>query len=717
MNFIEVVKTGGLQHDFYFDVSHALKQFRFAGTLLWALNNLSKSDPIGRCMLIETFHKTILSKFSRMGAAEAETTGTQYGEDFLTAIHGLRLTVNVGNSNVIMFEEFQKALADAFGGEYRDPFRLVSEYINDLTENMKLWVRRPTDFNAPYTSVVNASMTGKSRLIKEIAMKIPTIYICLREQNDGYPTACPKDIANIFTSPYYNPDISSESNEDNIVRLFLAFFYALLNHFSEWCQKYDAKNPAQLAELRKQLWLALAEPNKSGSESNSFWEEVGRDTRNTYSKKNEFGIPQLLEKMEEIWTTLKPFLTYTVNGKTESLLLIVWDEARILVNTNVGGQPADISLASVFRLLRRALRRMGRYGNPPVFRIFSLFSDTSSRLGNFQPRNDTDSSRAPIKVPGGPLMFRPIVLMPSLDAAARSIAITCNPIKVKGVSRLIRLGRVAWHMMKKKKTPVDLLELAVSKLYRTAREELSKLFASESLDDTKLKMLACLGPRLAIQVGPYVTATKELVASHMMTLERVGENHDHLEARYLSEPILCEAAAEGTATYGWTKPLEALVSEMRHGIVDKGYRGEFITKVLLCMAVEDVQRRVWENSTSHKGWKYSQPITVGQFLNSLLRSPAKKEQAIPASAKESTYPTSGKRELSSDDEGPDIRTTKKFEKMSFDDSTTDEEEEVHIDRSDGVPTPADGFVEYIDSEADLHGLFGPKTQKEARSNH
>jgi hypothetical protein len=99
-------------------------------------------------------------------------------------------------------------------------------------------------------------------------------------------------------------------------------------------------------------------------------------------------------------------------------------------------------------------------------------------------------------------------------------------------------------------------------------------------------MLACLGSWLAIQTGPHVTATKELVASHMMTLKRVGVNHDHLETRYLSEPILAEAAAAGTANHGWTKPLEALVPEMRHGIVDRGYRGEFITKVLLCMAVE-----------------------------------------------------------------------------------------------------------------------------------
>lgn len=148
------------------------------------------------------------------------------------------------------------------------------------------------------------------------------------------------------------------------------------------------------------------------------------------------------------------------------MLLIVWDEARILVNTGIDGRPsAESSLVNIFRLLRRVSRKLGRHGTLPAFRIFNLFTDTSSRLANFQPRNDTNSSRAPIEVPGGSLMFRPIVLMPSIDAAATSMDITCIPGEVKKPNRLIRLGRVAWHLMRKKKTPVNLLDLAVSKLY------------------------------------------------------------------------------------------------------------------------------------------------------------------------------------------------------------------------------------------------------------
>ena len=56
-------------------------------------------------------------------------------------------------------------------------------------------------------------------------------------------------------------------------------------------------------------------------------------------------------------------------------------------------------------------------------------------------------------------------------------------------------------------------------------------------------MLACLGPRIALQTGSFVTIARELIASYMMTLLRVGTDHDQLEGCYPSEPILAEASA------------------------------------------------------------------------------------------------------------------------------------------------------------------------------
>lgn len=85
----------------------------------------------------------------------------------------------------------ESAYSAAFGGDYMDPHGLISHYCCEISAMMKEWIKNPKNYIAPYTSMVTSSMMGKSRLIKELAMEIPTIYICLRnDTNDsGYPIA------------------------------------------------------------------------------------------------------------------------------------------------------------------------------------------------------------------------------------------------------------------------------------------------------------------------------------------------------------------------------------------------------------------------------------------------------------------------------------------------------------------------------------------------
>ena len=88
--------------------------------------------------------------------------------------------------------DFGTALNKAFSATYLDPHNMVQFYCKKLFNMMDDWVDNCDQFMAPYTSVVTSSMMGKSRLIKEIAMKIPMIYICVREGSalpyvDGYP--------------------------------------------------------------------------------------------------------------------------------------------------------------------------------------------------------------------------------------------------------------------------------------------------------------------------------------------------------------------------------------------------------------------------------------------------------------------------------------------------------------------------------------------------
>lgn len=69
----------------------------------WKISQLSQIRDIGKCMLIEMFYKTILSKFSGIDAAKAEEPIGEYGEDYLIAISSLKLTVDLGYSNVVIY--------------------------------------------------------------------------------------------------------------------------------------------------------------------------------------------------------------------------------------------------------------------------------------------------------------------------------------------------------------------------------------------------------------------------------------------------------------------------------------------------------------------------------------------------------------------------------------------------------------------------------------
>ena len=171
-----------------------------------------------------------------------------------------------------------------------------------------------------------------------------------------------------------------------------------------------------------------------------------------------------------------------------------------------------------------------------------------------------------------------------------------------------------------------LVALAEAKLTRRDADSLRRLFQSDPLDEgSRLIMLALLGSRLALQTGSFTALLPEMVSSHLMVLMRVSSDREHLEAFYPSEPILANASANITSQLGWTRPCQAMVSLFRHGMVEKGFRGEYVTKTLCCIAFEDAchdlkQKEEQPGEDQEILW-YSRPVPVFSFLNRLLRHP------------------------------------------------------------------------------------------------
>jgi len=161
-----------------------------------------------------------------------------------------------------------------------------------------------------------------------------------------------------------------------------------------------------------------------------------------------------------------------------------------------------------------------------------------------------------------------------------------------------------------------IISIATSKLLHTSDILLRKNpFNAQCLSPADLiTLLAVLAPRLALTIGPYTSEASELIASHLAVLTRTDDER-HLRTVYPSEPILAEASARLTHTYGWANPLRALVHYVQGGIVEAGFKGELITKIVSLMAMDRALSRI---PVAEDRWPHSRPIPVSDFLNQLV---------------------------------------------------------------------------------------------------
>ena len=533
------------------------------------------------------FHKIVLDNVKKLLSENPENSLAidHYAANFLDCLNNLKPVPIISDSSRPFLSS--DSIAEAFGSSYVDINKLVGHYSRKLRAFSKVWVdRQQGEHNAPCTSLVNASMMGKSRFQKQLCLHDPVIYFCFRRDESGYPPASKPSVIEFFDNPFGLKQYLATTRqvawiEDLFLNAYLLFFACLFEQV-----KLDMPQTGK-QQRRMDLWNLLAEPARSNmsERSNKFWDAVFERLR-SFHPKTRASSAAALAIVNAAYEPLLPLLCDS-HDPSEHMLLLVFDEARVLTEEALDGKsPANSSSAtSKFRMLRRSLRSMGTR----CPQIFSIVTDTTSRLTNFQSRGDTDSSRETIKDAPPPKMFPPIIILPTVDGAAEDLQATCDPQEVQSLHRLMSFGRVAWSAMEKSNHPQQLLQLAISKLMRYNPERLAELFRNSSTSNRR-RFLACLGPRLALQIGSSCEDARELVASHMMFLEYVGDDHVQLCTRYLSEPILAEASAQATAEYGWDAPLEALLYKILHGVVDAGFRGEFVTKALLCIAMEDAQR-------------------------------------------------------------------------------------------------------------------------------
>ena len=88
------------------------------------------------------------------------------------------------SAEVSLVEPDQEVFRDGFTRNYIDPHEDAMRIAHGLTQNMTQYCNAAITYVAPYTSLVNSSMMGKTRLMKELAKYLPIVYMCFRDTHE-----------------------------------------------------------------------------------------------------------------------------------------------------------------------------------------------------------------------------------------------------------------------------------------------------------------------------------------------------------------------------------------------------------------------------------------------------------------------------------------------------------------------------------------------------
>ncbi len=99
---------------------------------------------------------------------------------------------------------------------------MIENFLVYLNRKHQTW-NNNTNHYVPYSTIFQSSGYGKSRLIKEVAKKIPTVYLCLRDTSTGY---LPRTSADTDLFERVLKDLKGRSGVE--ISLCFADYYSML---------------------------------------------------------------------------------------------------------------------------------------------------------------------------------------------------------------------------------------------------------------------------------------------------------------------------------------------------------------------------------------------------------------------------------------------------------------------------------------------------------
>jgi len=458
--------------------------------------------------------------------------------------------------------EFQYASA-AFECEFKNNLNYVEyfrDYITSCYNNSK-------DTYIPYVSIVQSSGYGKSRLIKEYANQVYTLYLNLGIDRKCFPrtSACAKEFIVSFQKAK-DPDV--------------------------WFNTFLAMAAS----------LVVSKKNDNIDKS-SFWKShLDDDGRSIWGPAIKAANDMTKNSDELISIRDSPgYLELNFSDDNDIKILLCIDEGRKLIQ-----ETNDNLKISLFRCWRRAIRKSKWRAKG----LFSVILDTTSRLTNFSPASGYDPTIKTLQE--DKMLFKPFIYISTYNSLAYNLG--------DFHSQAFSMGRTCWKAFRDEyikevfDSDVSAEGYAWEKVKLLVKAKLQGGTNNPIDNEGKnLTSIAVLASFCSVDISPSVHFASNLVASHLGTCLSISQDRTKILVCYPPEPLVTEAAYELLDD----NMLYLIAQSFSQGVVEPGKRGEIVGELILILTRQKLCKR---SIRDKKASFFTGEIRLCTFLGDLFKN-------------------------------------------------------------------------------------------------
>ncbi|ANB11444.1 hypothetical protein AWJ20_4254 [Sugiyamaella lignohabitans] len=460
-----------------------------------------------------------------------------------------------------------RELEQLFRRPYNDPSSTqhLFNHIKDTVQGISYGSPR---IYSPCIPIIQSSMYGKSRLIKDLASHhVYLSYMCLRENSSlGYPRArFSRSIGRGNTSGYL-----ASKNDSTFARDVLLFLictleaiveglqhttdkYAPVEEFwtfqekSSFFEKTVEKSFEDKKDSENDIWKALSSPGAVSS----------KDDRLVLSE-------EVKKKLQSEW--IKYCLALWMEDKDKEVYFVLAiDEASPL---GIQNKPQGMSKPyyQILRSVARCLVFEKLWGGFAI-----VIADTSGRISDFSPPHENDRFLKKFRAIAAEPWYR---IPYDVNVRWSDPPLTLDFSQIGTLRFYAKFGRPMWKLYFDTGNEDELLTDATAKLRGRDYDRLSKYHV----------LFVIYAPSMD---SDYRTA-ESFLQSRMATLLWMSDQHDVLKVGYPSEPILVMAAhkiLEGE------NDLDLISHLLREKSLSPGTTGEFVARWMLLDVLKTVGLR------------------------------------------------------------------------------------------------------------------------------